>query len=154
MFNNKTLLITGGTGSFGNAVLDRFLTTDIKEIRIFSRDELKQDNMRHFYQQFYPEYSDKLKFYIGDVRDIQSVRNAMHGVDYIFHAAALKQVPSCEFFPVEAVKTNVLGTENVLTAAIEAGVKKVICLSTDKAAYPVNAMGTSKAIMEKVIVAK
>ena len=154
MFNNKTLLITGGTGSFGNAVLDRFLTTDIKEIRIFSRDELKQDNMRHFYQQFYPEYSDKLKFYIGDVRDIQSVRNAMHGVDYIFHAAALKQVPSCEFFPVEAVKTNVLGTENVLTAAIEAGVKKVICLSTDKAAYPVNAMGTSKAMMEKVIVAK
>lgn len=133
---------------------DRFLKTDIKEIRIFSRDELKQDNMRHFYQKEFPEYSDKLKFYIGDVRDIQSVRNAMHGVDYIFHAAALKQVPSCEFFPVEAVKTNVLGTENVLTAAIEAGVKKVICLSTDKAAYPVNAMGTSKAMMEKVIVAK
>lgn len=154
MFKNKTLLITGGTGSFGNAVLNRFLKTDIKEIRIFSRDELKQDNMRHLYQQEYPEYSDKLKFYIGDVRDIQSVKNAMHGVDYIFHAAALKQVPSCEFFPIEAVKTNVLGTENVLTAAVEAGVKKVICLSTDKAAYPVNAMGTSKAMMEKVIVAK
>lgn len=154
MFKGKTLLITGGTGSFGNAVLDRFLTTDIKEIRIFSRDELKQDNMRHLYQREYPQYSDKLKFYIGDVRDIQSVRNAMHGVDYIFHAAALKQVPSCEFFPIEAVKTNVLGTENVLTAAIEAGVKKVICLSTDKAAYPVNAMGTSKAMMEKVIIAK
>ena len=136
MFKGKTLLITGGTGSFGNAVLDRFLTTDIKEIRIFSRDELKQDNMRHLYQKECPEYSDKLKFYIGDVRDIQSVRNAMHGVDFIFHAAALKQVPSCEFFPIEAVKTNVLGTENVLTAAIEAGVKKVICLSTDKAAYP------------------
>ena len=154
MFHNKTLLITGGTGSFGNAVLDRFLTTDIKEIRIFSRDELKQDNMRHFYQQNYPQYSDKLKFYIGDVRDLRSVKNAIHGVDYIFHAAALKQVPSCEFFPVEAVKTNVLGTENVLTAAIEEGVRKVICLSTDKAAYPVNAMGTSKAMMEKVIVAK
>ena len=154
MFENKTLLITGGTGSFGNAVLDRFLTTDIKEIRIFSRDELKQDNMRHFYQQNYPQYSDKLKFYIGDVRDLRSVKNAIHGVDYIFHAAALKQVPSCEFFPVEAVKTNVLGTENVLTAAIEEGVRKVICLSTDKAAYPVNAMGTSKAMMEKVIVAK
>lgn len=154
MFTNKTLLITGGTGSFGNAVLDRFLTTNIKEIRIFSRDELKQDNMRHFYQKEYPEYSDKLKFYIGDVRDIQSIKNAMHDVDYVFHAAALKQVPSCEFFPVEAVKTNVLGTENVLTAAIEAGVRKIICLSTDKAAYPVNAMGTSKAMMEKVIVAK
>lgn len=154
MFNSKTLLITGGTGSFGNAVLDRFLTTDINEIRIFSRDELKQDNMRHFYQQNYPSYSDKLKFYIGDVRDIRSIKNAIHGVDYIFHAAALKQVPSCEFFPVEAVKTNVLGTENVLTAAIEEGVRKVICLSTDKAAYPVNAMGTSKAMMEKVIVAK
>lgn len=154
MFKNKTLLITGGTGSFGNAVLDRYLTTDIKEIRIFSRDELKQDNMRHFYQQNYPQYSDKLKFYIGDVRDLRSVKNAIHGVDYIFHAAALKQVPSCEFFPVEAVKTNVLGTENVLTAAIEEGVRKVICLSTDKAAYPVNAMGTSKAMMEKVIVAK
>lgn len=154
MFRDKTLLITGGTGSFGNAVLERFLDTDIGEIRIFSRDELKQDNMRHFYQQKYPEISDKIRFYIGDVRDFHSVQNAMHGVDYIFHAAALKQVPSCEFFPVEAVKTNVLGTENVLSAAIEEGVKKVICLSTDKAAYPVNAMGTSKAMMEKVIVAK
>lgn len=153
-FNDKTLLITGGTGSFGNAVLDCFLTTDIKEIRIFSRDELKQDNMRHKYQEKYPEYSDKLKFYIGDVRDINSIKNAMHGVDYVYHAAALKQVPSCEFFPIEAVKTNVLGTENVLTASIECGVKKVVCLSTDKAAYPVNAMGTSKAMMEKVIVAK
>lgn len=151
---NKVLLITGGTGSFGNAVLDRFLSSEIKEIRVFSRDELKQDNMRHLYQQKFPEYSDKLKFYIGDVRDINSIRNAMHGVDYVFHAAALKQVPSCEFFPMEAVKTNVFGTENVLTAAIEAGVKKVICLSTDKAAYPVNAMGTSKAMMEKVVVAK
>ena len=154
MFYNKVLLITGGTGSFGNAVLDRFLSSEIKEIRVFSRDELKQDNMRHLYQQKFPEYSDKLKFYIGDVRDINSIRNAMHGVDYVFHAAALKQVPSCEFFPMEAVKTNVFGTENVLTAAIEAGVKKVICLSTDKAAYPVNAMGTSKAMMEKVVVAK
>ncbi len=153
-FKGKTLMITGGTGSFGNAVLNRFLDTDIKEIRVFSRDELKQDNMRHEYQAKYPESYQKLKFYIGDVRDIQSVRNAMHGVDYIFHAAALKQVPSCEFFPIEAVKTNVLGTENVLTAAIEYGVKKVVCLSTDKAAYPVNAMGTSKAMMEKVIVAK
>ena len=154
IFANKTLLITGGTGSFGNAVLNRFLDTDIGEIRIFSRDEKKQDDMRHEYQAKYPEASNKIKFYIGDVRDLQSVKNAMHGVDYIFHAAALKQVPSCEFFPIEAVKTNVLGTENVLTAAIEAGVKKVICLSTDKAAYPVNAMGTSKAMMEKVIVAK
>ena len=154
IFADKTLLITGGTGSFGNAVLNRFLDTDIGEIRIFSRDEKKQDDMRHEYQAKYPETSNKIKFYIGDVRDIQSVKNAMHGVDYIFHAAALKQVPSCEFFPIEAVKTNVLGTENVLTAAIEAGVKKVICLSTDKAAYPVNAMGTSKAMMEKVIVAK
>ena len=154
IFENKTLLITGGTGSFGNAVLNRFLDTDIKEIRIFSRDEKKQDDMRHEYQAQYPEASNKIKFYIGDVRDLQSVKNAMHGVDYIFHAAALKQVPSCEFFPIEAVKTNVLGTENVLTAAIEAGVRKVICLSTDKAAYPVNAMGTSKAMMEKVIVAK
>ncbi len=153
-FKDKILMITGGTGSFGNAVLNRFLNTDIKEIRIFSRDELKQDDMRHKYQAKYPELSDKLKFYIGDVRDINSVRNAMHGVDYIFHAAALKQVPSCEFFPIEAVKTNVLGTENVLTAAIECGVKRVVCLSTDKAAYPVNAMGTSKAMMEKVIVAK
>lgn len=154
MFNNKTLLITGGTGSFGNAVLNRFLNTDIKEIRIFSRDEKKQDDMRHEYQAKYPEQYNKIKFYIGDVRDLQSVKNAMHGVDYIFHAAALKQVPSCEFFPIEAVKTNVLGTENVLTAAIEVGVRKVICLSTDKAAYPVNAMGTSKAMMEKVVVAK
>lgn len=154
LFKNKTLLVTGGTGSFGNAVLDRFLTSDLKEIRVFSRDELKQDNMRHKYQQEYPEYSDKIKFYIGDVRDINSIRNAMHDVDFVFHAAALKQVPSCEFFPMEAVKTNVVGTDNVLTAAIEAGVKKVICLSTDKAAYPVNAMGTSKAMMEKVVVAK
>ena len=154
MFKGKTLMITGGTGSFGNAVLNRFLTTDIGEIRIFSRDEKKQDDMRHEYQQKYPEYSDKIKFFIGDVRDLQSIKNAMYGVDYIFHAAALKQVPSCEFFPVEAVKTNVLGTDNVLTAAIEAGVKSIICLSTDKAAYPVNAMGTSKAMMEKVVVAK
>ena len=154
VFTNKTLLITGGTGSFGNAVLNRFLDTDVKEIRIFSRDEKKQDDMRHEYQAKMPEASQKIKFFIGDVRDLTSVKNAMHGVDYIFHAAALKQVPSCEFFPVEAVKTNVLGTENVLTAAIEEGVKSVICLSTDKAAYPVNAMGTSKAMMEKVIVAK
>lgn len=148
MFKNKTLLITGGTGSFGNAVLDRFLNTDIGEIRIFSRDEKKQDDMRKLYK------NDKIKFYIGDVRDLASVKNAMHGVDYIFHAAALKQVPSCEFFPLEAVKTNVMGTDNVLTAAIEYGVKKVICLSTDKAAYPINAMGISKAMMEKVFVAK
>lgn len=148
MFINKTLLITGGTGSFGNAVLNRFIDTDISEIRIFSRDEKKQDDMRKLYK------NDKIKFYIGDVRDLSSVKNAMHGVDYIFHAAALKQVPSCEFFPLEAVKTNVLGTDNVLTASIESGVKKVICLSTDKAAYPVNAMGTSKAMMEKVFVAK
>jgi len=154
IFNGKTLMITGGTGSFGNTVLNSFLETDIKEIRIFSRDEKKQDDMRHEFQAKMPEVSDKIKFYIGDVRDIQSVRNAIHGVDYIFHAAALKQVPSCEFFPIEAVKTNVLGTENVLTAAIEEGVKTVICLSTDKAAYPVNAMGTSKAMMEKVVVAK
>ena len=154
LFTNKTLMITGGTGSFGNAVLNRFLKTDIGEIRIFSRDEKKQDDMRHEFQAKMPEVAEKIKFYIGDVRDIASVRNAMHGVDYIFHAAALKQVPSCEFFPIEAVKTNVLGTENVLTAAIEAGVKNVVCLSTDKAAYPVNAMGTSKAMMEKVIVAK
>ena len=154
LFTNKTLLITGGTGSFGNAVLNRFLATDIGEIRIFSRDEKKQDDMRHDFQVRMPEVADKIKFYIGDVRDIASVRNAMHGVDYIFHAAALKQVPSCEFFPIEAVKTNVLGTENVLTAAIEAGVQTVVCLSTDKAAYPVNAMGTSKAMMEKVVVAK
>ncbi len=147
-FKDKTLLITGGTGSFGNAVLNRFLDTEIKEIRIFSRDEKKQDDMRHHYN------NPKIKYYIGDVRNIQSVRDAMHGVDYIFHAAALKQVPSCEFFPMEAVRTNVIGTDNVLTCAIEAGVSKVICLSTDKAAYPVNAMGTSKAMMEKVFVAK
>ena len=154
MYNNHVLLITGGTGSFGNAVLDRFLATDISEIRIFSRDEKKQDDMRHQYQGRYPVESEKIKFYIGDVRDVNSVQNAMHGVDFIFHAAALKQVPSCEFFPMEAVKTNVIGTDNVLSAAISTGVKKIICLSTDKAAYPVNAMGTSKAMMEKVIVAK
>lgn len=148
MFKNKTLLITGGTGSFGNAVMKRFLHTEVKEIRIFSRDEKKQEDMRNLYK------NDKLKFYIGDVRDLGSVKNAMHGVDYIFHAAALKQVPSCEFFPLEAVKTNVLGTDNVLTGAIECGIKKVICLSTDKAAYPINAMGISKAMMEKVFVAK
>ena len=154
LFKGKTLLITGGTGSFGNAVLNRFLRTDIGEIRIFSRDEKKQDDMRHEFQAKMPEVAEKIKFFIGDVRDIQSVRNAMYGVDYIFHAAALKQVPSCEFFPIEAVKTNVLGTENVLTAAIEAGVKNVVCLSTDKAAYPVNAMGISKALEERVAVAK
>jgi len=153
-FTNKTLLITGGTGSFGNAVLNRFLNTDIGEIRVFSRDEKKQDDMRHEFQVRMPEVAHKIKFFIGDVRDLASVKNAMHGVDYIFHAAALKQVPSCEFFPMEAVKTNVVGTDNVLTAAIEAGVKSVICLSTDKAAYPINAMGTSKAMMEKVVVAK
>ena len=147
-------MITGGTGSFGNAVLNRFLKTDIGEIRVFSRDEKKQDDMRHEFQAKMPEVAEKIKFYIGDVRDLASVKNAMHGVDYIFHAAALKQVPSCEFFPMEAVKTNVIGTDNVLTAAIDEGVKTVICLSTDKAAYPVNAMGTSKAMMEKVIVAK
>ena len=154
IFKDKVLLITGGTGSFGHAVLDRFLRTDIREIRIFSRDEKKQDDMRHEYQAKMPEVAEKIRFYIGDVRDLASVKNAMHGVDYIFHAAALKQVPSCEFFPIEAVKTNVLGTENVLTAAIDEGVRSVICLSTDKAAYPVNAMGTSKAMMEKVVVAK
>ncbi len=148
MFKNKTLLITGGTGSFGNAVLDKFLDTDIAEIRIFSRDEKKQDDMRKFYK------NDKIKFYLGDVRDRDSVKNALHGVDYIFHAAALKQVPSCEFFPMEAVKTNITGTENVLSAAIECGVKKCVCLSTDKAAYPINAMGISKAMMEKIIIAK
>ena len=152
--SGKTLLITGGTGSFGNAVLRKFITTDIKEIRIFSRDEKKQDDMRHKYQLEYPEHSSKLKFYIGDVRDVNSVRSAMHDVDYVFHAAALKQVPSCEFFPMEAVKTNVIGTDNVLSTAIEFSVKKVVCLSTDKAAYPVNAMGTSKAMMEKVVTAK
>lgn len=148
MYKDKTLLITGGTGSFGNAVMKRFLDTNLKEIRIFSRDEKKQDDMRKLYK------NNKLKFYLGDVRDLASVKNAMHGVDYIFHAAALKQVPSCEFFPLEAVKTNIIGTDNVLTAGIEYGVKKVICLSTDKAAYPINAMGISKAMMEKVFVAK
>ena len=154
IFAGKTLMITGGTGSFGNAVLNRFLRTDIGEIRIFSRDEKKQDDMRHEYQAKYPDVANKIKFFIGDVRDIQSCRNAMPGVDYIFHAAALKQVPSCEFFPMEAVKTNVIGTDNVLTAAIEAGVEAVICLSTDKAAYPINAMGITKAIEEKIAVAK
>lgn len=154
LFKNKTLLITGGTGSFGNAVLNRFLRTDIGEIRIFSRDEKKQDDMRHEFQAKMPDVADKIKFYIGDVRNLQSCRSAMYGVDYIFHAAALKQVPSCEFFPMEAVRTNVIGTDNVLTAAIEAGVECVICLSTDKAAYPINAMGITKAIEEKVAVAK
>ena len=154
LFNKKTLLITGGTGSFGNAVLNRFLRTDIGEIRIFSRDEKKQDDMRHEFQAKMPEVADKIKFYIGDVRSLESCRSAMHGVDYIFHAAALKQVPSCEFFPMEAVRTNVIGTDNVLTAAIDAGVEAVICLSTDKAAYPINAMGITKAIEEKVAVAK
>ena len=154
LFTGKTLMITGGTGSFGNAVLNRFLKTDIGEIRIFSRDEKKQDDMRHEYQATMPEVADKIKFYIGDVRDLNSVRSAMYGVDYIFHAAALKQVPSCEFFPMEAVRTNVIGTDNVLTAAIDAGVESVICLSTDKAAYPINAMGITKAIEEKVAVAK
>lgn len=154
IFNGKTLLITGGTGSFGNAVLNRFLKTDIGEIRVFSRDEKKQDDMRHEFQAKMPEVADKIKFFIGDVRDLASVKNAMHGVDYIFHAAALKQVPSCEFFPMEAVKTNVIGTDNVLTAAIDEGVKSVICLSTDKAAYPVNAMGVTKALEERVAVAK
>ena len=154
IFNGKTLMITGGTGSFGNAVLNRFLRTDIGEIRIFSRDEKKQDDMRHEYQMKYPDVANKIKFFIGDVRNLQSCKNAMPGVDYIFHAAALKQVPSCEFFPMEAVNTNVIGTDNVLTAAIEADVKAVICLSTDKAAYPINAMGISKAMMEKVAIAK
>lgn len=154
IFKNSKLLITGGTGSFGNAVLNRFLETDVAEIRIFSRDEKKQDDMRHDFQIKMPEVAGKIQFYIGDVRDLASVKNAIHGVDYIFHAAALKQVPSCEFFPIEAIKTNVLGTENVLTVAIDQSVKSIICLSTDKAAYPVNAMGTSKAMMEKVIVAK
>ncbi len=154
MFKGKTLLITGGTGSFGNAVLNRFLDTDIGEIRIFSRDEKKQDDMRHEFQAKMPQVAEKIKFYIGDVRSLESVRGAMHGVDYIFHAAALKQVPSCEFFPMEAVRTNVIGTDNVLTAAVEAGVKSVICLSTDKAAYPVNAMGITKALEERVAVAK
>ncbi len=154
LFENKTLLITGGTGSFGNAVLNRFLKTDIGEIRVFSRDEKKQDDMRHEFQAKMPEVAHKIKFFIGDVRDLASVKSAMHGVDYIFHAAALKQVPSCEFFPMEAVRTNVIGTDNVLTAAIDAGVKNVVCLSTDKAAYPINAMGISKALEERVAVAK
>lgn len=152
-FSGKTLMITGGTGSFGSTVLKRFLTSDIGQIRIFSRDEKKQDDMRHMLQQKYPEHASKVKFFIGDVRDIQSVKDAMPGVDYIFHAAALKQVPSCEFFPMQAVKTNVEGTDNVLHAAIEAGVKRIVCLSTDKAAYPINAMGISKAMMERVIYA-
>lgn len=154
LFTNKTLLITGGTGSFGNAVLNRFLKTDIGEIRIFSRDEKKQDDMRHEFQAKMPNVAEKIKFYIGDVRNLESCRSVMHGVDYIFHAAALKQVPSCEFFPMEAVRTNIIGTDNVLTAAIEVGVESVICLSTDKAAYPINAMGITKAIEEKVAVAK
>ena len=154
LFTGKTLLITGGTGSFGNAVLNRFLKTDIGEIRVFSRDEKKQDDMRHEFQAEMPEAADKIKFFIGDVRDLSSIKNAVYGVDYIFHAAALKQVPSCEFFPLEAVRTNVIGTENVLTAAIDAGVKSVICLSTDKAAYPVNAMGLTKALEERIAVAK
>lgn len=157
LFNNKILLITGGTGSFGNAVLSRFLVgaeSDIKEIRIFSRDEKKQDDMRHDIQARFPKIADKVQFYIGDVRNLDSIKSAMHNVNYIFHAAALKQVPSCEFFPMEAVRTNVIGTDNVLSAAIDAGVETVVCLSTDKAAYPVNAMGTSKAMMEKIIVAR
>ena len=154
LFKGKTLMITGGTGSFGNVVLNRFLKTDIGEIRVFSRDEKKQDDMRHDFQVRMPEVADKIKFYIGDVRDLQSCKNAMHGVDYIFHAAALKQVPSCEFFPMEAVKTNIIGTDNVLTAAIEEGVEAVICLSTDKAAYPINAMGKSKSLEESVAIAK
>lgn len=154
MFKNKILMITGGTGSFGNAVLEKFINTEIKEIRIFSRDEKKQDDIRHHYQVHYPDFSDKLKFYIGDVRDISSIKQAIFGVDYIFHAAALKQVPSCEFFPMEAVKTNVIGTDNVLTAAIEANVESVVCLSTDKAAYPINAMGITKSLEERVAVAK
>ena len=153
IFANKTLMITGGTGSFGNAVLNRFLDTDIREIRIFSRDEKKQDDMRHELQANYPDYYNKVKFYIGDVRNIQSLRDVMPGVNFIFHAAALKQVPSCEFFPMQAVQTNIIGTDNVLHAAIDAGVKRVVCLSTDKAAYPINAMGISKAMMEHVIYA-
>lgn len=153
VFKNRTLMITGGTGSFGHAVLKHFLNSDLKQIRIFSRDEKKQDDMRHILQQKYPEQAEKVKFYIGDVRNIQSIRDAMPGVDYIFHAAALKQVPSCEFFPMEAVRTNIMGTDNVLHAAIDAGVKRVVCLSTDKAAYPINAMGISKAMMEHVIYA-
>ena len=152
-FNGKTLMITGGTGSFGNTVLKHFLTSDIGEIRIFSRDEKKQDDMRHDLQARHPEHAGKVKFYVGDVRNIESLRDAMPGVDYIFHAAALKQVPSCEFFPMEAVRTNIIGTDNLLHAAIDAGVKRVVCLSTDKAAYPINAMGISKAMMEHVIYA-
>lgn len=151
VFEGKTLMITGGTGSFGNTVLKHFLTSDIRQIRIFSRDEKKQDDLRHHLQVAYPEYADKVKFYIGDVRQLQTVQDAMYGVDYLFHAAALKQVPSCEFFPMEAVRTNVIGTDNVLHAAVEAEVKRVVCLSTDKAAYPINAMGTSKAMMEHII---
>ena len=154
LFKGKTLMITGGTGSFGNAVLNRFLKTDIGEIRIFSRDEKKQDDIRHELQAKHPENAKKVKFYIGDVRNPQSIRDAMPGVDYIFHAAALKQVPSCEFFPMQAVQTNIIGTDNVLHAAIDAGVKRVVCLSTDKAAYPINAMGITKAIEEKIAVAK
>ncbi|MDD3945253.1 MAG: polysaccharide biosynthesis protein [Bacteroidales bacterium] len=154
IFENKTLMITGGTGSFGNAILKRFLQTDIAEIRIFSRDEKKQDDMRHVYQTRYPDVAHKIKFYIGDVRSLESCRSSISGVDYIFHAAALKQVPSCEFFPMEAVRTNVIGTDNVLTVAIEYGVKSVICLSTDKAAYPINAMGITKALEEKIAIAK
>lgn len=153
-FDGKTLMITGGTGSFGSTVLKRFLSSDIEQIRIFSRDEQKQDDIRHELQAKYPEYADKVKFYIGDVRNIESIRDAVDGVDFIFHAAALKQVPSCEFFPMEAVKTNVMGTDNLLCAAIDARVKNVVCLSTDKAAYPINAMGISKAMMEKVIRAR
>jgi UDP-N-acetylglucosamine 4,6-dehydratase len=153
-WHDKVLLITGGTGSFGNAVLNRFLKTDIGEIRVFSRDEKKQDDMRHDFQAKMPEVAGKIKFYIGDVRDLSSIKNAIHGVNYIFHAAALKQVPSCEFFPMEAVRTNVIGTDNVLTAAIDEGVESVICLSTDKAAYPINAMGISKAMEERIAVAK
>lgn len=152
-FSGKTLMITGGTGSFGHTVLKHFLTTDIGEIRIFSRDEKKQDDMRHDLQAQYPEYASKVKFYIGDVRNLQAIKDAIPGVDYVFHAAALKQVPSCEFFPMEAVRTNIIGTDNMLHAAIEAGVKRVVCLSTDKAAYPINAMGISKAMMEHVIYA-
>lgn len=154
MFRNKTLLITGGTGSFGHAVLNKFLNSDIKEIRIFSRDEKKQDDMRHFYQAKYPNLSEKIKFYIGDIRDKESIKNAAYNVDYIFHAAALKQVPSCEFFPLEAVKTNIIGTDNLLSIAMELDIKKVVCLSTDKAAYPINAMGKSKALMESIYIAK
>lgn len=154
MFKDKTLLITGGTGSFGNAVLNRFLNTDIGEIRIFSRDEKKQDDMRHKYQRMYPDKAGKIRFFIGDVRDAESIKNAVYGADYVFHAAALKQVPSCEFFPIEAVKTNVLGTENLLNAAVYAEAEKVVCLSTDKAAYPINAMGACKLLMEKTAVAK